>query len=335
MDELDEPDKLGAPGVLVVSLDFELYWGMRDVVGLEGYRANLEGSPAAIRRMLDLFEQRQIHATWACVGLLFAHDAQDAQSFAPRELPSYRSHGLSPFDAIERRVVDAATSCHFAPDLIAEIQRRAHQEIGTHTFSHYYCNEQGQTAEQFDADLAAAVAIAARSGVRLESLVFPRNQSNLDYLPILAKHGITSYRGLTANWAFEPASHPIATLVQRGCRLADNYTPLCSPRPTAPQDLHGSPLNIPGSRFLRPYDPRLRALDELRIHRMQAEMTHAAEAGLVYHLWWHPHNFGAHTNDNLAILDRLLRHANSLADRHGFHSLTMAELTHARTARAA
>jgi hypothetical protein len=287
---------------------------------------------------LDLFERWQIHATWACVGLLFAHDAQDAQRFTPRELPSYRSHALSPFAAIERGEVDAAVTCHFAPALIAEIQRRPHQEIGTHTFSHYYCNEPGQTAEQFDADLAAAVAIAARSGIQLESLVFPRNQSNLDYLPILARHGITSYRGLTANWAFESTAHPLATLVQRGCRLADNYAPLCSPRPTAPADLRhedGAPINIPGSRFLRPYDPRLRALDELRIHRIEAEMSAAAQAGLVYHLWWHPHNFGVHTNDNLAILDRLLRHAQTLADRHGFRRLTMAELAHTSMARAA
>ena len=64
----------------------------------------------------------------------------------------------------------------------------------------------------------------------------------------------------------------------------------------------GAPINIPGSRFLRPYDPRLRQFDELRIHRMIDEMTDAAEAGQIYHLWWHPHNFGTHANDNFAIL---------------------------------
>ncbi len=320
------------PGALVVSLDFELHWGMRDVVTLDGYRANLDGAAAATRRMLDLFEQHELHATWACVGLLFAHDSGEAQRFAPRLLPSYRARELSPFETIERGEVDAARSCYFAPELIAAIAERPHQEIATHTFSHYYCNELGQTAEQFDADLEAAVAIARQCDVQIESLVFPRNQSNSAYLPILAKHGITSYRGLTANWAFEHADSKLGTVVRRGLRLADNYAPLCSPTPTTTEQLRGAPINIPGSRFLRPYDPRLRQFDELRIHRMQAEMTRAAEAGEIYHLWWHPHNFGVHQNDNFAILDRLLRHARSLVERHGFRSLTMAELARERAA---
>jgi peptidoglycan/xylan/chitin deacetylase (PgdA/CDA1 family) len=320
------------PGALVVSLDFELFWGMRDVVTLEGYRANLEGSPAAIRRMLDLFEQRGIHATWACVGLLFARDAEEARRLAPRKLPSYRARALSPYDALDRGEVDAAPHCYFAPDVIAAIAERPHQEIATHTFSHYYCNEVGQTAEEFDADLEAAVAIAQRSGVRIESLVFPRNQTNLDYLPILARHGITSYRGLTANWAFEHSDSRLRTLVHRGFRLADNYAPLCAPTPTRVEDLRGAPINIPGNRLLRPYSPRLRQFDELRIARMQAEMSAAAEAGEIYHLWWHPHNFGVHTNDNIAILDRLLRHQATLAERHGFRSMTMTELARERAA---
>jgi peptidoglycan/xylan/chitin deacetylase (PgdA/CDA1 family) len=321
---------MSEPGALVVSLDFELYWGMRDVVTLEAYRANLEGTPQAIRRMLDVFEQREIHATWACVGLLFARDAEEARRFAPRVRPSYRARELSPFDALDRHEIDRDPQCYFASDVIATIAKRPHQEIGTHTFSHYYCNEVGQTAEQFDADLAAAVAIAEQSGVQLRSLVFPRNQSNPDYLPILARRGITSYRGLTANWAFEHSDSQMGTIVRRAARLADNYAPLCPVAPTQSDRLHGTPLDIPGSRFLRPYNPRLRHLDALRMHRMKAEMTHAAEAGHIYHLWWHPHNFGIHTSENLLFLDRLLEHASVLRRRHGFRSVNMGELAAAQ-----
>lgn len=314
------------PGALVVSLDFELHWGMRDVVTLDRYRANLEGVSAAIRRMLDVFEQREIHATWACVGLLFAHDAEQALSFAPRLRPSYRAREFSPYEALERQEVDRAPRCYFAPELIAAIQARPHQEIGTHTFSHYYCNEVGQTAEQFDADLAAAVAIAEHSGVRLRSLVFPRNQTNSEYLPILARHGITSYRGLTAHWAFEHADSQLGTIVRRGARLADNYAPLCPAPPIALDRSGEAPINIPGSRFLRPYNPRLRHLDPLRLRRMKAEMTGAAEGGRIYHLWWHPHDFGVHTSENLLVLDALLEHARLLNRRHGFRSLNMGEI---------
>lgn len=48
--------------------------------------------------------------------------------------------------------------------------------MGTHTFCHYYCWAKGQTPEQFDADLSQACKIAAKQGLILKSIVFPRNE---------------------------------------------------------------------------------------------------------------------------------------------------------------
>ena len=59
---------------LIVSLDFELYWGMQDCIELSKYENNILGARDAIPKMLNLFEQHSIHATWATVGYLFAHD---------------------------------------------------------------------------------------------------------------------------------------------------------------------------------------------------------------------------------------------------------------------
>ena len=38
---------------------------------------------------------------------------------------------------------------HFGLSLVRRIKDCPHQEIGTHTFSHYYCLEDGQTPEHF------------------------------------------------------------------------------------------------------------------------------------------------------------------------------------------
>ena len=60
-------------GALVISLDFELHWGVRDKRPVDGpYRENLLGAREAIPRMLDLFEEFGVAATWATVGFLFA-----------------------------------------------------------------------------------------------------------------------------------------------------------------------------------------------------------------------------------------------------------------------
>ncbi len=60
------------PPSVVISLDFELRWGVLDRVrdDFSAYRANLEGVPEAVDRMLDLFDEHEVRATWAIVGSL-------------------------------------------------------------------------------------------------------------------------------------------------------------------------------------------------------------------------------------------------------------------------
>ena len=53
---------------LIISLDFELFWGMQDVVSLEAYKDNILGVRKAIPMMLEMFRNKGIHATWAAVG---------------------------------------------------------------------------------------------------------------------------------------------------------------------------------------------------------------------------------------------------------------------------
>src|SRR2546426_12614664 len=62
--------RLGSP-TFIISLDFELFWGVRDVTTLDRYGANLRGVRDAIPAMLRLFSERGIRATWATVGFLF------------------------------------------------------------------------------------------------------------------------------------------------------------------------------------------------------------------------------------------------------------------------
>ena len=42
-------------GILIVSLDLELYWGVRDIARLDESRDKLLAARAAVPRLLDLF----------------------------------------------------------------------------------------------------------------------------------------------------------------------------------------------------------------------------------------------------------------------------------------
>ena len=61
-------------------------------------------------------------------------------------------------------------------------------------------------------------------------------------------------------------------------------------------------------------------------------MRHAARNGQVFHLWWHPHNFGSHVDDNMAILRQILAHYRALAEEHGMVSRNMGEVAAAARA---
>ncbi len=86
------------------------------------------------------------------------------------------------------------------------------------------------------------------------------------------------------------------------------------------------PINIPASRFLRPYSTKDEILESLKLRRITSGMTYAAKKNLTYHLWWHPHNFGINQNENFAFLKKILMHYKALNEKYNFQSLTMKEL---------
>jgi hypothetical protein len=315
-------------GALVISLDFELYWGVHDTPNVAGYTENLLGVRSAVPALLALFSQYDIHATWATVGLLFCHTRAEMDQAAPAIKPNYRNQQLSPYAKMSQvGANEQSDRLRFAPSLIELIATFPHQEISTHTFSHYYCLEHGQTAEAFTADLQAAVAIAETYNFQVESIVFPRNQINPAYLSICRNLGIMAYRGNQSHWLYAARNSERQSRLVRGLRLLDAYVKLTSPHcyTLGPAD-PGHPLNIPASRFLRPYTPRLRLFEARRLRRILDELTYAAQTNQIYHLWWHPHNFGRYQLQNLRFLSQILAHFKDLQQRYTMQSVNLSEL---------
>lgn len=320
-------------GAFVVSLDFELHWGVRDLYPADGgpYRANLLGVRAAIPRLLDLFEEFDIAATWATVGFLFARSRQELLRFWPAILPAYDDPQLCPYSEATGRSEDD-DPLHFAPSLIGLIRGHPRQEIGTHTHSHFYCLEPGASRAAFKADIDSAVAIAAEQEVTLRSIVFPRNQCNPEYEDILVEAGMTCYRGSEQHPMYRAASFAEYNQPNRRVgRLVDTYVAYSGPNVTKWQDVPrmNGLYNVPASCFLRPYTPPLRQLEPLRLRRIGYGIECAAVTPGIFHLWWHPHNFGVHIDDNLRFMRGVLEAFARCRDRHGMRSLSMAGVAEA------
>jgi peptidoglycan/xylan/chitin deacetylase (PgdA/CDA1 family) len=357
-------------GIFIISLDFELHWGgfdkwtLKSVAGsgLPASPQNPGGARAkpgtddvylpvdkldyknyflntreVIPEMLTLFAAHETHVTWATVGILFHKDKISLLNHAPQLKPAYEEQQLSAYHYMVNKGIgedEESDPFHFAPSLVKKILATPFQELATHTFAHYYCNEAGQTPEQFRADLKAAVTSAALFGVELKSLVFPRNQFNADYLKVCYEEGITSVRTNPLDWFWKIDSTQSESMWKRLNRGLDAYFPVGQKNTYLMQSLKivpGLPLFIPASRLLRPYNPKEYYLNTLKIDRIKGEITRAAKAGEVYHLWWHPHNFGAYPKESLSGLKEILNHYDHCKREYGMQSLSMGEIANQLT----
>lgn len=316
-------------GTLVISLDFEMMWGMHDVATKEGYgMTNIQHVPEAIDRMLSLFHKYGVHATFATVGMIMYDNKEDLLKDIPDIHPSYDNHACSPYGKVISEIQPSEEHLFFQKAVVDMLKNTEGIEVATHTYCHYYCWEKGQTIEQFDTDIKKAVEVAQRNCVELRSIVFPRNQVTEEHLKVCAKYGITSYRGNAAKYFINTQSR-MRYLLNRILRTLDAYFNVggMSSTPYTSIDLNERPLNLRASRILRPYSHKLAFMDGLRLRRIRFEMIYAAKHKEMYHLWWHPHNFGANMDENLAFLEKVLVIYEECHRKYGMESCTMNELS--------
>jgi len=280
--------------------------------------------------MLRLFSDYEVHATWATVGFLFFNTKSEMLEAIPVSQPEYTNRSLSAYRYLKNGSIGAdeeSDPFHFASSLVNLIGAAPGQEVATHTFSHYHCNEPGQTSEDFRADLRAAIKIAQKKRTELKSLVFPRNQFNQEYLEVCKELGITSVRSNPTDWFWNIRSTQRESTWLRFFRGLDAYFPTGDKKTYPLSTLNSQlPIQIPASRLLRPWSPKYPFLNWLKLNRIKNEMSQAARDGEVYHLWWHPHNFGNHPQENLADLEKILIHFQNLKKEFGLRSMNMGEV---------
>ena len=134
-----------------ISLDFELFWGVRDLSYAHLYRPNILGGRDAIPHILSLFKQYKIHATWATVAMITFETKKDLLQYLPEIRPKYRNYqpykGLDHIGENERD-----DPYHFGYSLLRKISDTPGMEIASHSFSHFYCLE-NTVKDAFKSDL--------------------------------------------------------------------------------------------------------------------------------------------------------------------------------------
>ncbi len=315
--------------VFMVSLDFELYWGTRDLESLRDCRIRTANMQRVITSLLTTFREYEVHATWATVGILFLENREDLLETLPAIRPNYSCAALSPycdFDSIGANERDEP--CCYAASAIREIERIPFQEVGTHTFSHYYCLEDGQNSADFEGDLDAALKAAARGDFELRSIVFPRNQVNPSYLNYCKSKGILSYRGAGSNWMYAARKRSDETFFRRASRIFNSYLKISGFNSVPMQRIaqQSLPFDFPGTTHLRPSLMLKEPLRSCALNRIYRGLDYAVQNRHLYHLWFHPEDFSIHLEKKIETLKRVLDYVSKLRANKQMESLNMWEL---------
>jgi hypothetical protein len=67
----------------------------------------------------------------------------------------------------------------------------------------------------------------------------------------------------------------------------------------------------------------LKGLEEKRLKRMTDQLRLAALEDGIFHIWFHPHNFGVNLEENLRVLETILQEFAFARERYGMRSLSM------------
>ena len=173
--------------------------------------------------------------------------------------------------------------------------------------------------------MRAAIAIAKEKGIEIKSIVFPRNQYSDEHIKACLEEGIKIYRGNELSGVYKPISRENENIFRKGTRFADTYINMtghhCHAIPAANEI-----VNVPASRFLRPYNPKFKMFDGLKLRRIKQGIEFAAKHGLIYQLWWHPHNFGKYMDENFKFLEKVLKYYYQLNREGKIESQNMLEI---------
>lgn len=296
-----------------MSIDVEMSWG-------QIHRADRDydfpDERAQMARLLDLFDDHDVAATWAFVGHLMLDGCDRDAGIAHPELvrPEY-----SWFEG-DWLAADPCTSAEvaptwYAPDLLdAVLARDVDHEIGSHSFTHLIAGDPGCSEDAFRSDLRRCRREFDRRGLVLRSFVFPRNEYG--HVHLLGEEGFSSFRGRRTD------SDAGASATGRRIRRVAEMLALTGRSAATPVAEHGL-WNLPAT-YLHHVDAVRRY--PLKLVQAKRRLRQAVTHRSLFHLWIHPHNVQRETERWFDGLEQLLTRASALRREGELDTVTMGQL---------
>ena len=296
-------------GSVVLSLDAELAWGFHDFDELPEERCS--AARESWLRLLELFDEFDVPATWAVVGHLMLDECDGEHGDHPtpdgwfdrdpgtREGRDERWYGSKLVGAIEDADVE--------------------HEVGSHTFSHV---DFGTTTREIaSAEMRKSVEIGDDRGLSMDSMVFPRNY--VGHRDVLAAYGVKSYRGNQPRRWYDRGRLGSAT------KFLGWPTGAVSPTLVAPEVDEYGLVNVPASLYLFCFEGTGRSVVERVtgdpiVKMAKRGIDRAATEDGVFHMWLHPNNLTEERDFDR--MRAILEHLAEVRDRTPLEVETMGEI---------
>jgi hypothetical protein len=309
-------------GIFTLSLDFELIWGTLDKRGPNGFREACEiERKYVIDRLLNLFVEFEIPATWCIVGHLMLDRCDKENGAKHRSIVPPKHSWCEDWFQHDPCGDEKTYPLFYARSLVEKIRDcSVPQEIGSHSFSHVIFGDSGCSAETARSELVASLEAANRLNVRMESFVFPRNQ--IGHLNALREHGFRIYRGREPHWS----NHIPVAVLQRLARLSAVFL-ATEPPVVVPEKTPEGLWNVPASMLYFPMHGIRRMVPlHLRVSRAIKGLDAAARRKRIFHLWFHPTNLAEEMETMFIGLRKIFEYAHSLREQKQLEFLPMKAL---------
>jgi peptidoglycan/xylan/chitin deacetylase (PgdA/CDA1 family) len=310
-------------GVFTISLDFEMIWGTLDLFGPERFRAACEQEREVVVRLLDLFVEYEVPATWCILGHLFLDQCAAENGHKHPEIvrPSH-SWCRSDWFAHDPGGNEQSAPSFFGRSLVEKVRAcPVPQEIGSHGFSHVIFGDPGCSRATAESEIAACMRLARAMGLELSSFAFPRNR--IGHLDVLRQFGFDCYRGPEPTWYELSARKGVP---ERLAHLWDVFR-AATPPVVVPELTPSGLWNIPGSMIYFPMHGFRRLIPiGRRVRRASRGLDAAARRKRVFHLWFHPTNMVDCMDAMFLGLRTIVEHASALRAAGRLDFLPMGQL---------
>ena len=309
-------------GIFTISLDFELIWGTRDLFGPGRFHEICLRERIVVERLLELFAEFNVSATWCTVGHLFLRDCAGHEGVKHPEIVrpdhAWVSHDWFEHDPCGNETTDPV---FYGRALVEKILAcRVPQELGCHTFSHVIFGDPGCSKATARTELAECLKLARQMGVEMRSFVFPRNRPG--HLDVLPEFGFTCYRSREPRWY-----EKWPDIVKRAGHLFDVLA-ATEPPVSLPQWDENGLWHTPASMLYLPMKGLRRYFVpvSVRVKRAKKGLDAAVKRKRVFHLWFHPTDMAEEIDRMFSGLRLILEYAQTLRERGELEMLPMGAL---------